>query len=47
MVSNCLQIWVLVQDIVVDVQEKLERILVQEMYLKDKRVGFSLESPAV
>lgn len=40
MVCNSLQIWVLIQDVVIDVQEKLERVLVQEMYLKDKRVCF-------
>lgn len=45
MVCNSLQIWVLIQDIVINVQEKLERVLVQEMYLKDKRGFFySLES---
>lgn len=45
MVCNSLQIWVLIQDIVIDVQEKLEGVLVQEMYLKEKRVYiFSLES---
>lgn len=37
---NSLQIWVLIQDIVIDVQEKLERVLVQEMYLKDKSLFF-------
>lgn len=45
MVCNSLQVRVLIQDIVIDVQEKLERVLVQEMYLKDTRVWlFSLES---
>lgn len=33
-VSYTLQIWILVQDIVIYVQEKLERILVQEVNLK-------------
>lgn len=42
MVCDSLQIWVLIQDIVVDVQEKLERVLVQEVYLKHKRVWFPL-----
>lgn len=45
MVCNSLQVRILIQDIVIDVQEKLERVLVQEMYLKDTRIWlFSLES---
>lgn len=40
MVCNSLQIWVLIQDIVIDVQEKLEGVLVQEMYLKEKSLYF-------
>lgn len=40
MVCNSLQIWVLIQDIVIDVQEKLEGVLVQEMYLKEKSLFF-------
>lgn len=40
MVCDSLQIWVLIQDIVIDVQEELERVLVQEMYLKHKEFGF-------
>lgn len=46
MVCNSLQIWVLIQDIMIDVQEKLERVLVQEMYLKEKIV-LSFKSPAI
>lgn len=41
MVCDSFQIWVLIQDIVIDVQEKLERVLVQEMYLKNKKSLFS------
>lgn len=37
MVCDSFQIWVLIQDIVIDVQEKLERVLVQEVYLKNKK----------
>lgn len=37
MVCNSLQIWVLIQDVMIDVQEKLEGVLVQEMYLKEKK----------
>lgn len=44
MVCNSLQIWVLIQDIVIDVQEELEGVLVQEMYLKEKRVYFFLST---
>lgn len=36
MVCNPLQIRVLVQDSVIDIQEKLERILVQEVYLEEE-----------
>lgn len=37
MVCDALQIGILVQDIVIDIQEKLERILVQKVDLKEKR----------
>lgn len=42
MVCNSLQIWVLIQDVMIDVQEKLEGVLVQEMYLKEKKSLFFL-----
>lgn len=46
MVCYPLQIRVLVQDIVIDIQEKLEGVLVQEVYLKRGKHSHTAAKPS-